>query len=216
MDIERVGGPTQFWKAFEKLNFVKLPDRDPSTLEALGYYEGFPCPHGHTTRQKDKHWCYDCALKIMSNICSFNINHLHNDYKHDAYFLFGDRLCPTDVEVVPGDWDECWSPTRKKDRIRAMSWRNYKTKTKQMVRIQKVVYGLCWGDVGSASVTMSCGNSRCLNPLHMRTSFNLTTPPDRMQEFVNTVDMKAMLVGQEMIAEYKAAITNPKDLQDLE
>jgi hypothetical protein len=213
MDIDRAKCPSQFRQAFDKLGFERLPDRDLSTLATLNYYVGPPCPHGHLIRQKEKHWCYDCAIKIMSNVCSYNINHLEKDYNSDALHIFGSRGHQPGL-VTPGDWDECWEAPQT--RIRAISWRSDGTRKREMVRIQKVVYGFCWGDVGSASVTMICGNKNCVNPLHMRSSFNLCSPPDRLQEFVDRLDWNQMLIGNEMIAEYKAAITNPKDLQDLE
>ena len=57
-------------------------------LENKGYYIGFPCPYGHVIRDKESHWCYYCAIKIQSNICGFDLNYLHTDYKTKYHLLW--------------------------------------------------------------------------------------------------------------------------------
>ena len=60
-------------KTFETTNFRcvksinKLTD---SELHNHGYYRGYQCPHGHEIRDLEFHWCYECVVKIKSNIFS--------------------------------------------------------------------------------------------------------------------------------------------------
>ena len=66
-------------KTFETTNFrhVKnIHELNDSELHNHGYYRGYQCPHGHEIRDIENHWCYECVLKIKSNICGFDLNFL--------------------------------------------------------------------------------------------------------------------------------------------
>ena len=75
-------------KTFETTNFrcVKSIDKlTDSELHRHGYYRGYQCPHGHEIRDLEYHWCYECVIKIKSNICGFDLNFLSNDFKNKYY-----------------------------------------------------------------------------------------------------------------------------------
>ena len=65
-----------------------IDDISQKDLENANYYKGFPCPYGHVIRDKKSHWCYHCAIKIQSNVCGFDINNLHIDYKTKYHLLW--------------------------------------------------------------------------------------------------------------------------------
>ena len=78
-------------KTFETTNFrcVKSIDKlTDSELHRHGYYRGYQCPHGHEIRDLEYHWCYECVIKIKSNICGFDLNFLSNDFKNKYYKLW--------------------------------------------------------------------------------------------------------------------------------
>ena len=78
-------------KTFEITNFrcVKSIDKlTDSELHKQGYYRGYQCPHGHEIRDTKYHWCYECVIKIKSNICGFDLNFLNNDFKNKYYKLW--------------------------------------------------------------------------------------------------------------------------------
>ena len=88
----------------ESINFKYIKDADNASDEELneqGYYRGYPCPHGHVIREKNNHWCYHCAIKIKSNICGFDLNYLHNDYKNKYYKLWQ----KIDVQGIHTCWE---------------------------------------------------------------------------------------------------------------
>jgi hypothetical protein len=45
----------------------------------------------------------------------------------------------------------------------------------------KAIYNMAWGDVGSMTVTRTCGNKKCLNPLHLVSSWN---NPNRLRNLM--------------------------------
>ena len=67
---------TDFFRYIPNIENISQKD-----LDVAGYYKGFPCVYGHVIRDKKDHWCYHCAIKIQSNLCGFDINYLHTDYK---------------------------------------------------------------------------------------------------------------------------------------
>jgi hypothetical protein len=160
----------------DNLNFRYLSNENDETLEALGYYKGFPCPFGHEIRDKKDHWCYSCVRRIQGNICGLDINYLHNTYQQDA------REVLSLIEIKGPT--ECW-PIHVEDD----SYREYKTpkrinfpsyRSGQMdrrtdkVSIHKAIYTFTWGDVGSMRISRRCRNKWCGNPLHMCSSWNRT------------------------------------------
>lgn len=143
-------------------------------LEELGYYRGFPCPHSHIIRDSEQHWCYECAKKILSNVCGFDLNYLHGEYK----LKYG-KLWKM-VEV--GFPDECWeiknTTGSTPKRVCMPSYRSEYSKQKSdNVNVHKAIYQCAWGDVGELKVTRLCGNQSCANPLHLVSSFNRNYPP---------------------------------------
>lgn len=149
-------------------------------LEQQGYYRGFPCPHGHTIRDKEQHWCYHCVRRIQSNLCGFDLNYLSPFYKTKYHHLWS--------QVQIGHATECWPikgpGTGAPKRICMPSYRSHFSKQKaENLTIMKAIYHCCWGDVGSLMVSRVCGNPRCGNPLHMVTSWNRLLPPHRLNPF---------------------------------
>ena len=55
---------------FRHVNAIESLEEE--RLNELGYYTGFACPHGHLIRDSNEHWCYECAKKILSNVCGFD------------------------------------------------------------------------------------------------------------------------------------------------
>jgi hypothetical protein len=170
--------------SFRHVNAIESLEEEQ--LNALGYYRGFPCPHGHLIRDSHNNWCYECAKKILSNVCGFDINYLHKDYKHKYAKLW--------KKIRPASFEECWEmeapgATTPK-RVCLPSYRSQYSKQKsENVNIHKAIYQCAWGDVGVLMVTRLCSNPKCGNPLHMASSFNRTYPPQTVTPF--EVDFKA-------------------------
>ena len=77
--------------AQKDLNFRYIRDIESlsdADLKAAGYYRGFLCPHDHTIRDIEKHWCYFCVKKIFSNVCAFDINYINSEYRQKLYKLW--------------------------------------------------------------------------------------------------------------------------------
>jgi hypothetical protein len=159
-------------------------------LEQQGYYFGFPCPHGHTIRDKEKHWCYHCVRRIQSNLCGFDLNYLNPFYKTKYHQLW--------ARVQIGSFTDCWpvlAPgTGAPKRICMPSYRSAFSKQQaENITVMKAIYQCCWGDVGSLTVSRICGNNRCCNPLHMVTSWNRLLPPHHLTPFETTFIAERLL-----------------------
>ena len=191
-------------------------------LQELGYYRGFACPHGHLIRDASGHWCYECAKKILSNVCGFDLNYLHKDYKHKYAKLW--------KKITVGFPDDCWemeSPGgNTPKRVCLPSYRSgYSKQKSETVNIHKAVYQCAWGDVGALVVTRLCSNPRCANPLHMVSSFNRNYPPATVTPLeVEFKAEKLMLFNRQsqresgiqpvIQQEYKNVITHPEYVKD--
>jgi len=191
-------------------------------LKELGYYRGFPCPHNHLIRDSNQHWCYECGRKILSNVCGFDINYLHTDYKH-KYAKLWKKVKVTFPE-------ECWEIETPGEttprRVCLPSYRSgYSKQKSENVNIHKALYQCAWGDVGVLVVTRLCGNPKCGNPLHMASTFNRGYPPKNVTPL--ELDFKAeklMLYNRQSHSEtgvqpvirsgYKNVISNPEYLTE--
>ena len=215
----------QVEKEFGKPNFRHVSGieaLEEDRLNALGYYRGFACPHGHLIRDSEGHWCYECAKKILSNVCGFDINYLHADYKHKYAKLW--------KKITIGFPEDCWEMeapggTTPK-RVCLPSYRSgYSRNKSENVNIHKAIYQCAWGDVGNMVVTRLCSNHKCANPLHMVSSFNRSYPPASVTPL--EVDFKAeklMLFNRQsqresgirpvIEKEYKNVITHPEYVKD--
>ena len=205
----------------EQVNFRYLRSTEPETLERWGYYHGFPCAFGHTIRDSTNHWCYECVLKIKSNFCGFDLNYLNLDYKASMHKLW--------QRVEIGAWDECWNitdpGTKALNRVWMPSYRSLTDNTTgNNVTVQKAIYTCAWGDVGRLTVSRTCNNPRCCNPLHMVTSWNRKSPPKvaapfcteyQVEKLMLLADMerKGLDVTKVIQREFKASITAPKYAQ---
>jgi hypothetical protein len=170
-------------KAIEAVKFRFIPgidDLDDGQLDEAGYYRGFVCPHGHVVRDKSDNWCYHCVHKIQSNLCGFDINYLHVEYKAKYEKIW--------KKISVGPMDECWAidtpgPYTPK-RVCMPSYRSsYSHQKSENLSFHKAIYNCAWGDVGGMVVTRLCGNPRCGNPLHMVSSWNKLFPPDAVNPF---------------------------------
>ncbi len=206
--------------------FRYIPDIEnisKKELERQEYYLGFPCPYGHNIRDKKSHWCYHCAIKIQSNICGFDINYLHNDYKMKYFRLW------KNIDFKLLDPNLCWNinlPGKKGPRrVCFPSYRTfYSDQKSENITAHKAIYQCVWGDVGSLFVTRICGNPWCGNPLHMSSRWNRRHPPERVDPFYVEFDaQKLMRISkakilkrdQEIIQEdYKKTISHPLDAKD--
>ena len=204
-----------------QINFRYLRSTEPETLERWGYYHGFPCAFGHTIRDSTNHWCYECVLKIKSNFCGFDLNYLNLDYKASMHKLW--------QRVEIGAWDECCNindpGTEALRRVWMPSYRSLTDNTTgNNVTVQKAIYTCAWGDVGRLTVSRTCNNPRCCNPLHMVTSWNRKNPPKVAAPFVTDyqveklmlladMERKGLDVNKMIQREYKASITAPKYAQ---
>ena len=203
----------------EQTNFRHVHNIDQlgqSQLESHGYYIGFPCPHGHVIRDQGSHWCYHCVLKIQSNICGFDINFLHIDYK-TKYAKLWKKVAVTHPEDC---WDiRCINESVPK-RVCMPSYRAaYSHQKAENVTVPKALYQCAWGDIGSMSVTRACGNPACGNPLHMVSSWNRVYPPEKLRPFeldfsaekLMQISRARMLRCEQKVIEkdYKPTITHP-------
>lgn len=170
-------------KAIDAVKFRFVPgidELDELQLDEAGYYRGFVCPHGHVIRDKIDNWCYHCVHKIQSNLCGFDINYLHVEYKAKYEKLW--------KKVAIGPMDECWTieapgPYTPK-RVCMPSYRSaYSHQKSENLSFQKALYNCAWGDVGGMFVTRLCGNPRCGNPLHMVSSWNKLFTPEEIHPF---------------------------------
>lgn len=188
----------------------EMPDEE---LKMHGYYRGFYCQHGHRIRHLDSHWCYECVRKIQNNNCGFDVNYLNKNYKSRMLELWN--------QIPVGDWDECWDvPWLGSRRMRFPSYTTgFNSRYNGNVTIHKIIYQCAWGDVGKLFVTRTCKNKKCLNPLHLISSFNRMFPPQTIHPFEPEFDpRKAMMQAQIVLSgadkslverQYKNTIQHP-------
>lgn len=159
---------------------------DDATLDQSGYYRGFPCPHNHTIRDKEHHWCYYCVQKIWKNNCGIDVNFLNYNYKHKLIKLWN--------RIEIGAIDECWYIKGPKKRICLPSYRSgYSKQLSENTSIHKATYISAWGDVGSCFVTHACGNKHCVNPVHLLSSWNREYPPQRISPLILEFDPQKLM-----------------------
>lgn len=207
----------------EKAEFRYIPEiesKSDEELNELGYYRGFPCPHNHIIRDTSEHWCYACIKKILSNVCGFDINYLHPDYKTKYHKLW---RC-----IKTSHFDDCWEikndTAYHPKRICLPSYRSLYSKQKaENVTIHKALYQCAWGDIGSYVVTRVCGNPNCGNPLHLVSSWNRLFPPDNINPFfIDFEPEKLMLYGRNKCnpkiteRQFKQTIANPLERKETE
>lgn len=191
-------------------------------LNNLGYYKGFPCAHGHVIRDMEQHWCYECAKKILSNVCGFDVNYLHKDYKTKYAKLW------TQIKITFPD--ECWNIDTKGSktpkRVCFPSYRSFYSKQKsENINIHKVIYQCAWGDVGSLVVTRVCSNVHCCNPLHMVSSWNRNYPPQQVHPLETEFKAEKLMLYNRQLHQkegirpvverhYRQTITHPELVQN--
>lgn len=191
-------------------------------LKKHGYYKGYPCVHGHVIRDVEMHWCYFCIQKIKNNICGFDINYLHFNYKHKYAALW--------KKIQVSNFQECWEfeergKATKIKRVCIPSYRSLYTNQKsENVTIHKAIYQSAWGDIGSMVVTRICKNRNCCNPLHLVSSWNRLILPETINPFeINFQAEKLMQYARlslnqrpEVLVEkeYKQTIIHPLEAPD--
>lgn len=198
---------------------LRLIDEDASNeeLAAEGYYRGFPCPLGHTIRDSTHHWCYKCILKIKSNFCGFDLNYILSTYQPKAKQIWN--------AIQVGDQKDCWEyhwdgPCLYQNRITFPSYRSgIKNRTTDRVSLSKAVYTLAWGDIGTMSVTRTCKNTKCLNPLHLTSSWNDRSAPRTLTCLVNEYDYRKVLLAARTLRlnkdlEFLLSITYSNTIED--
>jgi hypothetical protein len=212
--------------AFLKASFrhINLIDSlNESQLRQHGYQVGYPCPHGHLIRDSEGHWCYHCAKKILSNVCGFDVNYLHQDYKVKYASLW--------KKVEIGFPEDCWTIKTPSGgtpkRVCMPSYRSgYSKQKSENVNIHKALYQCAWGDVGALVVTRVCGNAKCGNPLHMVSSWNRNTPPQALHPFDTEFKAEKLMMYARQVntgkdtrsiveKDYKPTITHPLDVKEV-
>ena len=105
------------------------------------------------------------------------------------------------------------------------SYRSFTDKTVgNNVTVQKAIYTCAWGDVGRLTVSRTCNNQRCCNPLHMVSSWNRKTAPNSISPFcveyqveklmlLADLERKGIDVNKVIQRKFKASITAPTDVQ---
>lgn len=170
--------------------FPSIEQMSSAQLNKFGYYKGFPCVHGHVIRHAKEHWCYQCVQKIMSNMCGFDLNYLHVDYKTKYQKLW------SKIEIK--SFNECWpiqnkSPYAPK-RICLPSYRSERSNQKaENVTFQKAVYQCAWGDIGSQTVSRTCCSNKCANPLHLISGWNRPQTPLTISPFCIEFDAAKLM-----------------------
>lgn len=203
------------------LRFNVLPE-DPTDLDLVAndYYRGFRCPVGHEIRDSNLHWCYECVKKIQSNICCFDINYITPTYQARALELVRPLLDIDPRHCVPyaGGTDNKGYPAR----IYFPSYRAaFGSRVADRLTIHKALYTMLWGDIGKMSVTRTCGDPLCINPLHMTSSWHITTPPRSIQFLVTEYDASKIIkasnslrkgkhLGWLLASQYKRSIRDPR------
>lgn len=192
----------------DQINFRYLQNIDSFSDQQLAdndYYRGFPCPHGHVIRDSSYHWCYECVKRIKSNICGFDINYLHNQYKH----RYGDLWRKVNITFSEDCWEIKTPSGKAPGRICLPSYRSQYSKQRvENVTVHKAIYQCAWGDVGSLTVTRLCGNTKCGNPLHMISSWNRGKPPQKVTPL--DIEFKA-----EKLMLYARSINTQKDISEI-
>ena len=156
-------------QALPKVAF-KLLDPDRSIYDQ-GFYYGFPCHLGHTVRHEEDHWCYECVRRIQSNVVGLDVNFVTEEYRRQiVHFL---------EHVSIRDSSECWETERTR-RYYYSTYTRHRTKRKTQISPTKLAYSIFWGDIGKLSVTRHlkvCDNPKCVNPLHLVSTWNTRMPP---------------------------------------
>ena len=138
------------------------------------FYNGFPCPWGHTMRHKEDHWCVVCAVRIMANQVGFDIDYLIPSYRHELNKYL--KILP--LQNIPSnspesDQEACW--VVPPETIHP-TYRFYKYDTEDKkdacMTFPKMIYTLFWGDIGRIKVKRTCNNKCCYNPRHYASCFN--------------------------------------------
>jgi len=193
---------------------IKFDDLPDDVLDALNLYHGFPCLHGHTVRNKDKHWCYECALNIQANRCGFDINYLEPLYWRRPYIELLNNL-KINSSAEP------WYYKDNRRRIGFYSHRSLgKENMKDNVSIHKLIYQLAWGDVGSLSVTRIHPDRNTVNPLHLKSYWNRFAYPREIHPFEPKFNWEKILQAHHvspneiMESQYKNTIQHPLEVSE--
>ena len=215
----RVGGGLGRTTPFRVIDWSKPP-------EESGYYEGFPCLHGHTLRDIKHHYCYYCAQRVISNFVGLDISLIHEAYANTTHKVLN-------ALTEFGDFNRCWPEIALHPcgtaRIPQYSWPTYNSlingKRQEKVGIGKILYTMFWGDPGRLRVTRTCSTKTCCNPLHLTTSLNLTPAPKNLSYFSAEYNPEKMLLMARRVLDkqsiddvlrqyHKPRITNPNKLQE--
>lgn len=211
-----------FGKVSHETHFTYDPEigtKSEEELNKLGFYRGFPCPHGHIIRHIENHWCYFCVQKIIANACGFDINYLESNYKVKYHKLW--------KQIKIGDPKDCWeiktNSIYSPGRIKMPSYRSqYSDDLSENVSIHKAIYQCAWGDVGKFRVTRICQNPKCANPLHLVSSWNRALPPKTINQMVLEFNAEKLMLynnnknnDQLSLQGMKINITNPLEHQNV-
>lgn len=163
-------------------NIDQLSDNQ---LKEQLYYRGSPCTHGHVIRDVTQHWCYHCVRKILSNVCGFDVNYLHIDYKVKYESLW--------KRLQVGSFSDCWEQPDIKSRFCFPSYRSLWSQQKaENVSTTKLIYQCAWGDIGTLTIKRICECPSCLNPLHLVSRWNNNVPPAKLTPFCTKFDFQKL------------------------
>jgi hypothetical protein len=202
------------------LNFrhvLRMESLTETEINDHGFYLGEPCARGHIIRDQEQHWCYECVLQIQQNLCGVDVNYLHHEYRYRYAKIFSN--------LNVGELDECWEYTGPKQ-VSLPSYRSgLRGQRATNVTAHKAIYEAFWGDIGrSSSVTRSCGNKNCYNPLHLVSSWNMRHPPQRLYPCILELDEQKLMVQANLeargyntaalIKQFKNTIAHPSEVEE--
>jgi hypothetical protein len=218
------GRPGRNQKAFRELNF-RLYRPNLGSPESQNFYHGQACHLGHTLRDKDRHWCHDCAHRITANIVGLDVSFLMPIYRDRTMAVINMLKETLDDGLTPGD---CWDVgSAAKLRFCFPSYQSALTdRVNDQVGIKKIIYQLFWGDIGHLYVTRNkrvCSNENCVNPLHLVTTLNQAQMrPPKMFHYLdlNVSPQKILIMDRRHLQNlsiddilkkvYKTTIRDPK------
>lgn len=200
--------------ALPKVAFKPL-DPDISIYDQ-GFYHGFPCHLGHTIRHQEDHWCYECVRRIQSNVVGLDVNFITENYRREVINFL--------EHVSIRDSSECWETERTR-RYYYSTYCRHRSGKKSQVTPTKLAYSIFWGDIGKLSVTRHtkvCGNPKCVNPLHLVSTWNTRMPPRQLHYLDLEVkpeklavmalrEHNKMSIDDILMKLYKPTIIHPKE-----
>ena len=153
--------------------------KDKSLIKEY-FYNGKPCPRGHTLRRLNEHWCANCAHDILGGEMGVRkLGWIKGEYS-SLYLKWLDN-------INAPDWSSCWHRKARPKSVTHLipSYRKPTAKDPDRFSPGKVAYHWYWGDTGSLKVDHLCGDPMCVNPVHIYSCFNYQDQLVKPADFLN-------------------------------